>query len=150
MKRRRDVSQAPSRMGLALGFGGRKGSEKEFRENGSENPRKQLFRAMTASLDELKQAFQSHVEAFSKPLLQDFFKISLRFLVGALKCEALIETLETRGVLGQVKAKVRAEIFAALDDEKVDRPELPPENVLINEMIREYLEHHINLAFFNF
>ena len=86
----------------------------------------------------------------SKPFQSLFSKISLRFLVGALKCEALIETLETRGVLGQVKAKVRAEIFAALDDEKVDRPELPPENVLINEMIREYLEHHINLAFFNF
>ena len=30
-----------------------------------------------------------------------------------------METLQTRGVLGQVKAKVRAEIFAALDDEQV-------------------------------
>ena len=58
-----------------------------------------------------------------------------------------METLETRGVLGQVKAKVRAEIFAALDDEKVDRPELPPENVLINEMIREYLERSLKVLY---
>eukprot|EP00928_Gymnodinium_smaydae_P014292 TRINITY_DN15211_c0_g1_i1.p1 TRINITY_DN15211_c0_g1~~TRINITY_DN15211_c0_g1_i1.p1 ORF type:complete len:234 (+),score=68.89 TRINITY_DN15211_c0_g1_i1:139-840(+) len=60
--------------------------------------------------------------------------------------QALVETLDQRGVLGQVKAKVRAEIFAALDDEHVSRPELPRENALINELIREYLEfngyHH--------
>mmetsp|Transcript_84832 Transcript_84832/g.245281 ORF Transcript_84832/g.245281 Transcript_84832/m.245281 type:complete len:178 (-) Transcript_84832:329-862(-) len=60
--------------------------------------------------------------------------------------QALVETLETRGVLGQVKAKVRAEIFAALDDEVCPRPELPKENAVINELIREYLEfngyHH--------
>eukprot|EP00913_Durusdinium_trenchii_P011013 g10337.t1 len=56
--------------------------------------------------------------------------------------QALIQTLETRGVLGQVKAKVRAEIFAALDDEKVQRPNLPRENALINELIREYLEYN--------
>ncbi|CAJ1357323.1 unnamed protein product [Effrenium voratum] len=56
--------------------------------------------------------------------------------------QALIETLETRGVLGQVKAKVRAEIFAALDDEQVQRPQLPRENALINELIREYLEYN--------
>mmetsp|Transcript_617 Transcript_617/g.1266 ORF Transcript_617/g.1266 Transcript_617/m.1266 type:complete len:207 (+) Transcript_617:99-719(+) len=56
--------------------------------------------------------------------------------------EALIETLHNRGVLGQVKAKVRAEIFAALDDEDVARPSLPRENVVINELIREYLEYN--------
>ena len=56
--------------------------------------------------------------------------------------EALIETLDNRGVLGQVKAKVRAEIFAALDDEQMPRPELPRENVIINELFREYLEYN--------
>mmetsp|Transcript_57797 Transcript_57797/g.102618 ORF Transcript_57797/g.102618 Transcript_57797/m.102618 type:complete len:178 (+) Transcript_57797:49-582(+) len=56
--------------------------------------------------------------------------------------QALVETLETRGVLGQVKAKVRAEIFAALDDEQVQRPQLPRENALINELIREYFEYN--------
>eukprot|EP00404_Azadinium_spinosum_P050184 CAMPEP_0180754016 /NCGR_PEP_ID=MMETSP1038_2-20121128/32976_1 /TAXON_ID=632150 /ORGANISM="Azadinium spinosum, Strain 3D9" /LENGTH=177 /DNA_ID=CAMNT_0022787911 /DNA_START=44 /DNA_END=574 /DNA_ORIENTATION=+ len=56
--------------------------------------------------------------------------------------EALVETLASRGVLDQVKAKVRAEIFAALDDEQVARPELPRENVVINELIREYFEYN--------
>eukprot|EP00439_Symbiodinium_sp_Y106_P040967 s650_g5.t1 len=56
--------------------------------------------------------------------------------------QALIETLESRGVLGQVKAKVRAEIFAALDDEQVQRPQLPRENALINELIKEYFEYN--------
>jgi len=56
--------------------------------------------------------------------------------------EALAEALERRGVLGEVKAKVRAEIFAALDDEHAVRPELPRENAVINELIREYLEYN--------
>ena len=38
--------------------------------------------------------------------------------------DALKETLERRGVLGEIKAKVRAEIFAALDDTDVARPKL--------------------------
>ncbi|CAE7560672.1 cofH [Symbiodinium natans] len=42
----------------------------------------------------------------------------------------------------QVKAKVRAEIFAALDDEQVQRPQLPRENALINELIKEYFEYN--------
>ncbi|CAE8709976.1 unnamed protein product, partial [Polarella glacialis] len=56
--------------------------------------------------------------------------------------QALVETLEVRGSLGQVKAKVRAEIFAALDDEQAPRPQLPKENVVINELIREYFEYN--------
>eukprot|EP00933_Yihiella_yeosuensis_P042594 TRINITY_DN37213_c0_g1_i1.p1 TRINITY_DN37213_c0_g1~~TRINITY_DN37213_c0_g1_i1.p1 ORF type:complete len:180 (+),score=52.11 TRINITY_DN37213_c0_g1_i1:82-621(+) len=56
--------------------------------------------------------------------------------------QALVQTLEARGALGQVKAKVRAEIFSALDDEQVQRPQLPRENVIINELIREYLEYN--------
>ncbi|XP_071976751.1 centrosomal protein 20 isoform X1 [Engystomops pustulosus] len=52
----------------------------------------------------------------------------------------LTETLDKRGVLGQLKAQVRAEVFAALDDQSEPRPVLSHENLLINEMIREYLE----------
>ncbi|XP_022089332.1 lisH domain-containing protein FOPNL-like [Acanthaster planci] len=52
----------------------------------------------------------------------------------------LRETLETRGVLGQIKARVRAEVFHALDDQSDPRPPLSNENMLINELIREYLE----------
>ncbi|KAL3995987.1 heterogeneous nuclear ribonucleoprotein F/H [Sarotherodon galilaeus] len=56
-----------------------------------------------------------------------------------LKC-ALRETLESRGVLGQLKARIRAEVFSALDDQREPRPPLSHENLIINELIREYLE----------
>ena len=49
------------------------------------------------------------------------------------------DTLENRGVLGQVKARIRAEVFNALDDQSEARPSLTNENMLINELIREYL-----------
>lgn len=53
---------------------------------------------------------------------------------------ALRETLESRGVINQLKAKIRAEVFAALEDNEVQKPRLSDENLLINELIREYLE----------
>eukprot|EP00079_Xenopus_tropicalis_P017695 XP_004918017.1 PREDICTED: lisH domain-containing protein FOPNL isoform X1 [Xenopus tropicalis] len=49
------------------------------------------------------------------------------------------DTLEKRGVMGQLKARVRAEVFEALDDRSEPKPVLSPENLLINELIREYL-----------
>ncbi|ELK33292.1 LisH domain-containing protein FOPNL [Myotis davidii] len=52
----------------------------------------------------------------------------------------LKDTLEKRGVLGHLKARIRAEVFKALDDESEPRPTLSHENLLINELIREYLE----------
>ncbi|XP_030068132.1 centrosomal protein 20 [Microcaecilia unicolor] len=52
----------------------------------------------------------------------------------------LKDTLEKRGVLGQLKARIRAEVFSALDDHHEPRPPLCHENLLINELIREYLE----------
>ena len=54
----------------------------------------------------------------------------------------LRETLEQEGVLNDVKAKIRAEIFTALDSENTNRPQLSNENMIINEMIREYLEYN--------
>ncbi|KAL6110514.1 cep20 [Pungitius sinensis] len=56
-----------------------------------------------------------------------------------LKC-AVRDTLESRGVLGQLKARIRAEVFSALDEQREARPPLSHENLLINELIREYLE----------
>ncbi len=50
------------------------------------------------------------------------------------------ESLETRGALTQIKARIRAEVFSALDDQSEPRPKLSNENLLINELIREYLE----------
>ncbi|XP_001509335.1 centrosomal protein 20 [Ornithorhynchus anatinus] len=52
----------------------------------------------------------------------------------------LKDTLEKRGVLGHLKARIRAEVFNALDDQSEPRPPLSHENLLINELIREYLE----------
>lgn len=42
--------------------------------------------------------------------------------------------------MGQLKARIRAEVFNALDDQSEPRPPLSHENLLINELIREYLE----------
>ena len=66
---------------------------------------------------------------------------------------ALKETLDRRGVLRQIRASLRAEAFAALHNaaEQMDqesdgasgtgrRPPLRPENEVINELIRDYLE----------
>ncbi|KAL3876304.1 hypothetical protein ACJMK2_034167 [Sinanodonta woodiana] len=50
------------------------------------------------------------------------------------------ECLENRGILGQIKAKIRAEVFNALDDNTEVKPPLNNENMIINEIIREYLE----------
>ncbi|XP_064009959.1 centrosomal protein 20 isoform X9 [Pogoniulus pusillus] len=54
----------------------------------------------------------------------------------------LKDTLEKRGALGQIKARIRAEVFNALDDQSVPRPALSHENLLINELIREYLDYN--------
>jgi len=58
--------------------------------------------------------------------------------VDALK-KALTETLESKGVMGELKAKVRTEVFRALDDPVATKPKLSNENLLINDLIREYL-----------
>ncbi|XP_021565620.1 lisH domain-containing protein FOPNL isoform X2 [Carlito syrichta] len=52
----------------------------------------------------------------------------------------LKDTLEKKGVLGHLKARIRAEVFSALDDDHESPPSLSHENLLINELIREYLE----------
>ncbi|ETO81565.1 hypothetical protein, variant [Phytophthora nicotianae P1976] len=56
--------------------------------------------------------------------------------------EVLKDTLAARGSLDQIKARIRAEIFAALDDQDVPKPRLSNENLIINELIREYFEYN--------
>ncbi|KAF4031603.1 FOP N terminal dimerization domain [Phytophthora infestans] len=56
--------------------------------------------------------------------------------------EVLKDTLAARGSLDQIKARIRAEIFAALDDQNVPKPKLSNENLIINELIREYFEYN--------
>ena len=50
------------------------------------------------------------------------------------------DALENKGTLAQIKAKIRAEVFNALNDESEDKPQLSNENLIINELIREYLD----------
>lgn len=59
----------------------------------------------------------------------------LLFILSVIK-----ETLENRGSLGQIKARIRAEVFSALDDQSEVKPPLSNENMIINELIREYLD----------
>ncbi|XP_069859505.1 centrosomal protein 20-like isoform X1 [Dipodomys merriami] len=61
-------------------------------------------------------------------------------LQSSLWTRVLKDTLEKRGVLGYLKARIRAEVFHALDDDQEPRPSLSHENLLINELIREYLD----------
>lgn len=63
-------------------------------------------------------------------------------LTALLMVTVLKDTLEKRGALGEIKARIRAEIFNALDDQSEPRPPLSHENLLINELIREYLEYN--------
>eukprot|EP00058_Branchiostoma_floridae_P019527 XP_002605017.1 hypothetical protein BRAFLDRAFT_85158 [Branchiostoma floridae] len=42
--------------------------------------------------------------------------------------------------MGQLQARVRAEIFKSMQDPLEEKPRLNHENMLINELIREYLE----------
>ena len=52
----------------------------------------------------------------------------------------LRETLDNRGALGQIRAQLRAEVSHALEDRSgYARPEMSNENLLLNELIREYL-----------
>ncbi|KAF7710995.1 lisH domain-containing protein FOPNL, partial [Silurus meridionalis] len=55
---------------------------------------------------------------------------------------ALREMLEVRGVLPQLRARMRAEVFRALDDVSETRPSPGPHMLLINQMIHEYLRFH--------
>ena len=54
--------------------------------------------------------------------------------------DVLRETLENRGALGNVRAHLRAEVSNALEDRTgLKRPDISNENLIINELIREYL-----------
>ena len=50
------------------------------------------------------------------------------------------DSLEQRGVLNEVKARIRAEVYSAIERPTEGRPVVSNENILINELIREYLE----------
>ena len=54
----------------------------------------------------------------------------------------LKEALESNGSLNEIKSRLRAEVFTILDDNSVEKPRISQENLLINELIREYMEYN--------
>lgn len=54
---------------------------------------------------------------------------------------ALKETLEQRGVLNQIKAIMRQEIYESIENDDNPKPQLSEENLIINELIKEYLDY---------
>lgn len=53
--------------------------------------------------------------------------------------DALKETLEEKGVLNQIRAMMRKSIFEAIETDDKPKPKLTDENLIINELIREYM-----------
>jgi lisH domain-containing protein FOPNL len=53
--------------------------------------------------------------------------------------DALKDALERRGILDTVRAQLRRDIFTTMEDGSDARHPTPPENVILNELIREYL-----------
>ena len=58
--------------------------------------------------------------------------------------EALKETLEERGELNKIRAMMRAAIFESIETDDKPKPKLSDENLIINELIREYLKYNYN------
>jgi lisH domain-containing protein FOPNL len=54
--------------------------------------------------------------------------------------DALKETLESRGKLNEIRAILRSSIFEAIETDDKPKPRLTDENLIINELIREYLK----------
>ena len=55
---------------------------------------------------------------------------------------AVKDALESRGVLDELRAAMRAEVFRTLDDTDAQRPRPEGDTWLLNELIREYLIYH--------
>ena len=55
---------------------------------------------------------------------------------------ALKETLEQKGVLNQIRAIMRQSIFEAIESDDKPQPKLSNENLIINELIKEYLNYN--------
>lgn len=58
--------------------------------------------------------------------------------VDALR-DALRDALERRGILNNLRASIRSSVFSAMEDQEDAQPPMPGENIVINELIREYL-----------
>ena len=48
--------------------------------------------------------------------------------------------MENKGVANEIKSKLRAELFNILEDNSSEKPIVSQENLLINELVREYMD----------
>ena len=55
---------------------------------------------------------------------------------------ALKETLEQKGVLNEIRARMRQSIFEAIESDDKPQPKLSNENLIINALIKEYLDYN--------
>ena len=55
---------------------------------------------------------------------------------------ALKETLEQKGVLNKIRGIMRQSIFEAIESEDKVQPKLSNENLIINELIKDYLNYN--------
>jgi lisH domain-containing protein FOPNL len=56
--------------------------------------------------------------------------------------DALKDTLEEKGILNQIRALMRKSIFEAIESDQQPSKKLSDENLIINELIREYLTYN--------
>jgi lisH domain-containing protein FOPNL len=54
--------------------------------------------------------------------------------------QALRDTLDERGELNKIRAMLRTSIFNAIETDDKPKPKLSDENLIINELIRDYLK----------
>ena len=54
----------------------------------------------------------------------------------------LKETLINEGILNKIKAEMRQEIFNFIDNDDNPKPNLTKENIIINELIKEYFKYN--------
>jgi len=56
--------------------------------------------------------------------------------------DALKDTLEEKGVLNEIRAMMRSAIYSSLENDDKKKPNLTDENLLINELIKEYMRYN--------
>ena len=64
---------------------------------------------------------------------------------------AIKDILQENGTLNKVRAEIRENIFKAIESNDNPKPKIPEENLIINELIREYFNymgyHHSSSVF---
>lgn len=55
---------------------------------------------------------------------------------------AIKEILEENGSLNKIRAEIRENIYKAIETDESPKPKIPEENLIINELFREYLNYN--------